>query len=173
MIVIIDGYSESVYDEVDGVLTLSRGDQHTTDGDVAGCKVAIPGAYVQEMTVTTYADMSKGTDYYNELCEKYGLSNVLFSYTGDLVQGVFKMSLYATDEYSENEQRTYLGEKRLIDDDFDYRIESFTTQCILLSGTQTLEIEHIGDTAEDCLAIAETAYDVLSALMSRGSIRIV
>ena len=173
MIVIIDGYSESVYDEVDGVLTLSRGDQHTTDGDVAGCKVTIPGAYVQEMTVTTYADMSEGTDYYNELCEKYGLSNVLFSYTGDLVQGVFKMSLYATDEYSEDEQRTYLGERRLIDDDFDYRIESFTTQCIHLSGTQTLEIEHIGDTAEDCLAIAESACDVLSALMSRGFIRIV
>lgn len=141
---------------------------------MAGCKIIVPGAYVQEMTVTTYADMSKGTDYYNELCEKYGLSNVLFSYTGDLVQGVFKMSLYATDEYySEDEQRTYNGERRLIDDDFDYRIESVTTQCIHLSGTQTLEIEHIGDTAEDCLAIAESTCDVLNTLMSFGSIRIV
>ena len=135
------------------------------DGTVRECQTFFPGAYLQGMTVTTYADLWRDADNKREICEKYGIQDEV-----DL-----NVRHYPTNGGGD-QFKLYAGtgsEMVLIDEDFDYPIETMTVNGILLSETSTVEIQHITETMEECFESVQTTEDLTNAVMFNTSIRIV
>ncbi len=129
-------------------------------------QLLIPGAQIQEMTLATYADMSPGTDYNSELCEKYGLSNANFSFRTFIDGNNRSIHLFASSPvYDEGGTYHYAGETE-IDDNFTPRTETITTDVIVLTQSGVIEIQHEGSTAEEVTADIESAGNLLNQLIT-------
>ncbi len=165
MMVLIPSLSNNpiVCESVDGG-TIVHAKSINTDSD-GECQTFFPGAYLQGMTVTTYSDMRPGTDYNRELCEKYDVPmGAKFHTWHDHING------------GEDLFHLYLnsgGSNILIDDDFDYRMETMTVNGILLSGTSILEIQHITETMEECFESVKSTENLIVSLMYNNCVRTV
>lgn len=132
-------------------------------------QLLISGASVQTMTVTTYADMSRGTEYNRELCEKYGLSDMTFTIR-TFVDGSGKaVHLFANvSQYNEDGTCSHYIETE-VDDNFTPRMETVTLEGIVLTQSGVIEIQHEGSTAEEVAADAESAENLLNNLICSSS----
>ncbi len=155
------GHGRIRCETVDGGTIVYSTRQHE-DGDTVDCQAFFPGAYLQGMTVTTNAKYDGDTDLNRELHEKYGIQDdadflIKYHYKEDVFH------LCVNDGSGEV----------VIDEDFDYPMETMTVNGIVLSKTSTVEIQHIIETMEECFESVQSVEDLTNSIMFDTSVRIV